>query len=219
MSEPTNALDDWDAARHWWWTSPENEGNRNRFKEFRDYNRRYGALTTPPPLPEHLRPLRELADAQALWRAGKGERPAPNPILPPLMETPYSTIGDGSLRKPIKRRGEASDHVRANGATIEQLEAERERQIMDFFAVSRFNEPKDSAARIAAINNLERQIEQKRRDGDRGGNVIDLDTQRRERQGDQPSEPVGSLDVVDAGDDPGVIPPREWLLGNQFCRG
>jgi len=28
-----------------------------------------------------------------------------------------------------------------------------------------------------------------------------------------------SLDVRDAGDDPGVIPPREWLLGNQFCCG
>jgi hypothetical protein len=28
-----------------------------------------------------------------------------------------------------------------------------------------------------------------------------------------------SLDVWDAGDDPGVIPPREWLLGNQFCCG
>src|SRR5215472_17261313 len=28
-----------------------------------------------------------------------------------------------------------------------------------------------------------------------------------------------SLDVWDAGDDPGVIPPREWLLGNQFCSG
>jgi hypothetical protein len=23
----------------------------------------------------------------------------------------------------------------------------------------------------------------------------------------------------DAGDDPGVIPPRPWLLGNQFCAG
>src|SRR5262245_35734530 len=28
-----------------------------------------------------------------------------------------------------------------------------------------------------------------------------------------------SLDVWDAGDDPGVIPPRQWLLGNQFCCG
>jgi hypothetical protein len=26
------------------------------------------------------------------------------------------------------------------------------------------------------------------------------------------------LDEWDAGDDPGFIPPREWLLGNQFCR-
>src|SRR5262245_66158385 len=22
----------------------------------------------------------------------------------------------------------------------------------------------------------------------------------------------------DAGDEPGIIPPRQWLLGNQFCR-
>src|SRR5262245_41446794 len=28
-----------------------------------------------------------------------------------------------------------------------------------------------------------------------------------------------SLEVRDAGDDPGVTPPREWLLGNQFCCG
>jgi len=27
------------------------------------------------------------------------------------------------------------------------------------------------------------------------------------------------LDVRDAGDDPGIIPPREWFLGNQFCAG
>ena len=26
------------------------------------------------------------------------------------------------------------------------------------------------------------------------------------------------LEIWDAGDDPGPIPPREWLLGNQFCR-
>lgn len=29
----------------------------------------------------------------------------------------------------------------------------------------------------------------------------------------------GSLGEWDAGDDPGPIPPRQWLLGNQFCRG
>jgi AAA domain-containing protein len=27
------------------------------------------------------------------------------------------------------------------------------------------------------------------------------------------------LDILDAGDDPGVIEPRPWLLGNQFCSG
>jgi hypothetical protein len=26
------------------------------------------------------------------------------------------------------------------------------------------------------------------------------------------------LEIWDAGDDPGFIPPREWLLGNQFCK-
>jgi AAA domain len=35
----------------------------------------------------------------------------------------------------------------------------------------------------------------------------------------QPLQEGGSLDEWDAGDDPGVIPPRQWLLGNQFCRG
>jgi hypothetical protein len=35
----------------------------------------------------------------------------------------------------------------------------------------------------------------------------------------QPSEPpVFSLNEIDAGDDPGPIPPRGWLLANQFCR-
>ena len=30
---------------------------------------------------------------------------------------------------------------------------------------------------------------------------------------------VPPLEVWDAGDEPGPIPPRRWLLGNQFCRG
>jgi hypothetical protein len=30
---------------------------------------------------------------------------------------------------------------------------------------------------------------------------------------------IGDLGEWDAGDDPGDIPPREWLLANQFCRG
>jgi hypothetical protein len=35
----------------------------------------------------------------------------------------------------------------------------------------------------------------------------------------QPSEPpVIGLNEIDAGDDPGPIPPRGWLLANQFCR-
>jgi hypothetical protein len=32
------------------------------------------------------------------------------------------------------------------------------------------------------------------------------------------AEPITSLNEWDAGDDPGPIPPRGWLLGNQFCR-
>jgi AAA domain len=36
---------------------------------------------------------------------------------------------------------------------------------------------------------------------------------------DQPKNKVVGLDEWDAGDDPGPIPPRQWLLGNQFCRG
>jgi AAA domain len=31
--------------------------------------------------------------------------------------------------------------------------------------------------------------------------------------------PGAELGEWDAGDDPGPIPPRQWLLGNQFCRG
>jgi len=30
---------------------------------------------------------------------------------------------------------------------------------------------------------------------------------------------VPPLEVWDAGEEPGPIPPRQWLLGNQFCRG
>jgi hypothetical protein len=40
------------------------------------------------------------------------------------------------------------------------------------------------------------------------------------RASPQPEQPVvQGLSEWDAGDNPGVIPPREWLLGNQFCRG
>jgi hypothetical protein len=35
-------------------------------------------------------------------------------------------------------------------------------------------------------------------------------------RGAQPTS--GGLEIWDAGDDPGPIPPRQWLLGNQFCR-
>jgi AAA domain len=40
-----------------------------------------------------------------------------------------------------------------------------------------------------------------------------------ERAPDPPAEPPSDLGEWDAGDDPGPIPPRQWLLGNQFCRG
>jgi AAA domain len=39
------------------------------------------------------------------------------------------------------------------------------------------------------------------------------------RSNDSIGDPVASLDEWDAGDDPGAIPPRQWLLANQFCRG
>jgi hypothetical protein len=39
------------------------------------------------------------------------------------------------------------------------------------------------------------------------------------RDDDSNSKRKTSLEIFDAGDDPGPIPPREWLLGNQFCRG
>jgi hypothetical protein len=41
---------------------------------------------------------------------------------------------------------------------------------------------------------------------------------RRVAEHERPEDDV-CLDIHDAGDDPGVIPPREWLLGNQFCCG
>jgi AAA domain len=53
-----------------------------------------------------------------------------------------------------------------------------------------------------------------RDDGDGGGaNASARDWE----DGDPGAEQ--SLDEWDAGDDPGAIPPRQWLLGNQFCRG
>jgi AAA domain len=39
-----------------------------------------------------------------------------------------------------------------------------------------------------------------------------------ERRGNGHATSGGSLDEWDAGDDPGPIPPRQWLLSNQFCR-
>jgi RecA-family ATPase len=38
------------------------------------------------------------------------------------------------------------------------------------------------------------------------------------RAANSETQPAGDLDEWDAGDDPGVIPPRQWLLANQFCR-
>jgi hypothetical protein len=34
---------------------------------------------------------------------------------------------------------------------------------------------------------------------------------------EEPEPPLISLNEIDAGDDPGPIPPRGWLLANQFC--
>jgi hypothetical protein len=36
---------------------------------------------------------------------------------------------------------------------------------------------------------------------------------------ENPAIVISLLNEWDAGDDPGFIPPRQWLLGNQFCRG
>jgi hypothetical protein len=38
-------------------------------------------------------------------------------------------------------------------------------------------------------------------------------------RGDSSQRPTPSLNEWDAGDDPGPIPPRPWLLSNQFCLG
>jgi hypothetical protein len=37
--------------------------------------------------------------------------------------------------------------------------------------------------------------------------------------GEKPELELEELDIWDAGDDPGLIPPRQWLLANQFCLG
>jgi hypothetical protein len=41
---------------------------------------------------------------------------------------------------------------------------------------------------------------------------------RRIAERERPKDGI-CLDIHNAGDDPGFIPPREWLLGNQFCCG
>jgi hypothetical protein len=46
-----------------------------------------------------------------------------------------------------------------------------------------------------------------------------LDYRNDEEQKAENSDPVAGLDEWDAGDDPGPIPPRQWLLANQFCCG
>jgi hypothetical protein len=43
--------------------------------------------------------------------------------------------------------------------------------------------------------------------------------ERDKRNGGTQQSEQASLDEWDAGDEPGAIPPRQWLLGNQFCRG
>jgi hypothetical protein len=40
-----------------------------------------------------------------------------------------------------------------------------------------------------------------------------------EARGTNGQQAPADLDEWDAGDDPGPIPPRQWLLANQFCRG
>ena len=57
---------------------------------------------------------------------------------------------------------------------------------------------------------------------DAAGNVRDALVGLEVVDPNKPGQPEGNraaLDEWDAGDDPGPIPPRQWLLGNQFCRG
>src|SRR5262245_11841414 len=39
-----------------------------------------------------------------------------------------------------------------------------------------------------------------------------------EKKDDESASKQDDLGEWDAGDDPGPMPPRQWLLGNQFCR-
>jgi hypothetical protein len=45
-----------------------------------------------------------------------------------------------------------------------------------------------------------------------------VNSAREKYAADQSQSTAGGLDEWDAGDDPGPIEPRHWLLGNQFCR-
>jgi hypothetical protein len=58
--------------------------------------------------------------------------------------------------------------------------------------------------------------------GGSAGNGREPLSVQQDRVPQQPANDVRapvSLDEWDAGEDPGPIPPREWLLANQFCRG
>jgi hypothetical protein len=50
-------------------------------------------------------------------------------------------------------------------------------------------------------------------------NVIRFAVEEDKRRANESDHAPGGLDEWNAGDDPGFLPPREWLLANQFCHG
>jgi hypothetical protein len=128
---------------------------------------------------------------------------------------------------------QAHDHHRNRGnglldefEVIERLEREVERRKEELMAVGNMvGFDQRFAAELPIIEKLEREIDARRSalcKGDmRNDNVFDFPGAKQGPAPQQPPQPQppSSLDEWDAGDDPGPIPPRQWLLGNQFCRG
>jgi hypothetical protein len=110
--------------------------------------------------------------------------------------------------------------------TIERLEREIRHRKDEFTATVRVNYFDDDGfgktrKTVAALERKAERLRDGLVSGNLGDNVIDFGRSARQGNGAAPAQPqdVGSLEVWDAGDDPGAIPPREWLQGNQFCRG
>jgi hypothetical protein len=83
-----------------------------------------------------------------------------------------------------------------------------------------FSEREDGVT-IASIFHLAKEYEQEEQEQPANvphGNNAKREKPQKSRGNGQEQQAVVDLGEWDAGDDPGQITPREWLLGNQFCR-